>query len=433
MGALGYNLKKMDERFAKRAELLASSFASADASVIKKEVELIRSLRPNLGRYVYHTSLNFLNEEADMLTNDKLLLIALDYLKGMGFINNQYLIFRHYDADHPHIHILANRITFDGDVVSDSNNFQRSEQLLRRLEYLYNLKPVEQSNFRSAEPYKQRNIERYNRQAMYSGNKVAAHQNNQIATEPQQYRTQQPGNTNTIEHHNYAASYPYNKVTRRAPKKNEIEMALRTGKPSGKLLLQELLSQILQQQFLNMQDFIQQCEANGIYLLFNRASTGRISGITYFHENFKSKGQALGEKFKWMEIVKQLDYEQDRDGSAVSQENRRTKERYGEYSLPGEQQQSPRQGSNGLHRGDQDHTSKQYRQQGADGQAGSAAYSDSERTIQHENNDTMYRDNPVTVYRDTADLSIQIADDIDDEAIYGKDRHRQKKARTNTR
>lgn len=141
MGALVYNIKKMDYPDSRqRAELLATSFSSLSPEMIKKEVELIRELRPALSKYVWHTSLNFsVDERADRLTNENLLEMALEYMKAMGYEDNQYLIVRHHDADHPHVHLLVNRITYDGKVVSDSNNFYKSQAALRRLEKQYNL------------------------------------------------------------------------------------------------------------------------------------------------------------------------------------------------------------------------------------------------------------------------------------------------------
>lgn len=151
MGALGYNLKKLyHPDINQRAELLYTNFTSLDKNQIKNEVDLLRSLKPELNRYVYHTSLNFSKKEADQLDNEKLLAIAHDYLRGMGFTGNQFLIFRHYDAEHPHVHVLANRICFDGSVVTDSNNYKRSEALVRKLEKQYNLLSVEQSIFKAS-------------------------------------------------------------------------------------------------------------------------------------------------------------------------------------------------------------------------------------------------------------------------------------------
>src|SRR5437879_13178885 len=69
-------------------------------------------------------------------------MIANEYLNNMGFDQHQYAIFRHFDADHPHLHILVNRIGYDGKVVSDSKDYQRSEQVLRALEKQHGLTEV---------------------------------------------------------------------------------------------------------------------------------------------------------------------------------------------------------------------------------------------------------------------------------------------------
>ncbi|SKD08434.1 Relaxase/Mobilisation nuclease domain-containing protein [Chitinophaga ginsengisegetis] len=71
--------------------------------------------------------------------------LAKDYLDRNGFMQHQFIIFRHRDADHPHLHILVNRIGFDGKVLSDSQDFARSEKIIRQLEIQYNLIKVQSS------------------------------------------------------------------------------------------------------------------------------------------------------------------------------------------------------------------------------------------------------------------------------------------------
>jgi len=269
MGALNYNLKKLYHTDPEmRAELLATNFADIDPNIIRQEVDLMKSMKPNLSRYVYHTSINFPKE--DLLDNDKLLAIANDYLKESGFTNNQYMIFRHHDADHPHIHLLVNRISFDGRVVSDSNNFKKSEAILRSLELKYGLTQVQDSE----------------------------------------------------------------KAETKAVKKGELEMVIRTGKPSDKMLLQEKMKALLDRPGrpkLTITDLIRQGQKEGIQFLFNQATTGRITGITYFHEGFKIKGQALGSRYKWAEVIKIVGYEQNRDSKAISEANDRTRAAYGQF------------------------------------------------------------------------------------------------------
>jgi hypothetical protein len=330
MGALNYNLKKLNHPDKnQRAELLDTNFTSLAVAQIKREVELLRELRPNLNRYVYHTSLNFSKLEDKSLSNEKLLAIAHDYLHASGYTNNQYFIFRHYDADHPHIHLLVNRIGFDGNVVSDSNNYKRSEAILRKLEYQYNLISVEPSNHRTMEQSNHVSVDQSNAISVEQYNDISVEQYNDISIEQD--------NDVSIKQYNGVSVEQYNYISQRAPTKDELEMVIRTGKPSGKMLLQELMKKLLSQKNLSIQDLIKKGEQAGIHFLFNQASTGRISGITYFHNDFKIKGQALGNQFKWAELLKKVNYEQVRDSEAINEANHRTKAKYGDKTaIPGQ-------------------------------------------------------------------------------------------------
>lgn len=393
MGALNYNLKKLflpDGN--RRAELLSTNFASTDVKGIAREVKMIRSLRPNLSRYVYHTSLNFPKEEQAQLSKTKLLAIARDYLEAMGFLNNQYLIFLHNDADHPHLHLLVNRICFDGSIVSDSNNFKRSEAIVRVLENRYGLTQVKQGKY------------------------IAKYRNNNVPTK----------------HRNSITIARSNNVSQRAPSKNEIEMSIRTGKGSNKMVLQETIKRILQNRGLTLTDFIKRCEADGISLLFNQASTGRINGVTYFYNGFKSKGQALGERFKWAEIIKSIDYEQVRDSKAISEANSRTLAKYGEFNSP---QKSTGSGTRSrtaeLHRGRTENFEFNGWEQGFIDETGRTDEPD--RAEAHEgitvNDHISSGSDDYNSGRFSGFIDIQISDDIDDEAVLGKNRRRHGRGR----
>jgi len=435
LGALNYNLKKLyhaDPK--KRAELLESNFTSIDSRMIQQELRLVRSLRPNLNRYVYHTSLNFSKE--DSLDNGELLAIAQDYLRESGYTNNQYLIFRHYDADHPHIHLLVNRITFDGDVVSDSNNYKKSEAVLRKLEHQYNLITVEQSNRRTIE----------------SNSGIAVERGNNISAEPYIVKATSVNSVISLERHNTVSDEPddyqsiekCNDVSQRAPTKDELEMVTRTGKPSEKMLLQELMNKFLRQKNINLQDLIIRGEQAGIHFLFNQATTGRVTGITYFHNGFKIKGQALGNRFKWAELLKKVDYEQIRDSQAISEANGRTKTKYGQ-STPENNNSADNQHRRGVNVG----VENPARDTLEFGESKPAIGSLSQNDESTGSEDIVNPERPLERGQDAyfvddssaADsyggfgnsINIEISDDIDDEAVLGRNRHRKKMPRTNRR
>jgi len=255
-GALRYNLQKVDQGVAK---ILDMTFTSGKEDSIMREVALVRMLRPNLQKYFYHTSLNFPPKEN--LGDEQMNIIANEYLNNMGFDQHQYAIFRHFDADHPHLHILVNRIGYDGKVISDSKDYQRSEQVLRRLEKQHGLTEVISS-----------------RQAQ-----------------------------------------------ERAMTKNELEMMKRTDEPSVKMKLQVIIKNVLNQK-PNAEQFITQLEAQGINVLFNQASTGFVSGISYGYEGMQFKGAHLGNAYKWQAIKNAISYEQERDCTAIYEANVRTRE-----------------------------------------------------------------------------------------------------------
>lgn len=135
-GVLKYNQNKVD-----KGEAIVLDTNLSSESVVKqtKEFNILRQQKPNLSKAVYHVSLNLPYEDANKLTDEKFANLAIDYLQGMGFIDNQYILYKHSDRYHPHIHIVANRVKYSGDVVSDSQDYKRSEALIRKLELKYKL------------------------------------------------------------------------------------------------------------------------------------------------------------------------------------------------------------------------------------------------------------------------------------------------------
>ena len=69
----------------------------------------------------------------------KMLQIAKEYLSAMGIVNTQYIIGRHHDKEHPHIHIIFNRVDNNGKTISDKNDRYRSEKICKELTETYGL------------------------------------------------------------------------------------------------------------------------------------------------------------------------------------------------------------------------------------------------------------------------------------------------------
>jgi hypothetical protein len=220
---------------------------------------MMRVLRPNLKKYFYHTSINFPKDEN--VSNELMTKIGREYMEANGFNQHQYMMFRHYDASHPHFHILVNRIGYDGSVVSDSNDYARSEKVLRDLERKYNL-------------------------------------------------TQVVGSREAKE---------------RALSNNEIIMMKRTNDPSAKVAMQVILGEVLKSKDqMSTNEFISNLEARGVNVIFNQASTGYVSGISYSYQGMVMQGSKLGNGFKWSTIKNIINYEQERDRQRIHETNVRS-------------------------------------------------------------------------------------------------------------
>lgn len=70
------------------------------------------SLNENAKRNTVHVSLNF--DPSENHSKEKLNQIANVYMDKIGFGKQPYLVYQHFDAGHPHIHIVTNNIQRDG-------------------------------------------------------------------------------------------------------------------------------------------------------------------------------------------------------------------------------------------------------------------------------------------------------------------------------
>jgi Relaxase/Mobilisation nuclease domain len=85
-----------------------------------------------------HVSLNFSPEEK--LSDNKLVTIANEYMEKIGFGQQPFLVYKHEDAGHPHIHIVSTTIKEDGSRINTHNiGRNQSEKARKEIEQLYGL------------------------------------------------------------------------------------------------------------------------------------------------------------------------------------------------------------------------------------------------------------------------------------------------------
>ena len=136
-GVLAYNEKKVSEGV---GYVIDSNIEYSTAVNMTQEFNLIRQLRPGLGNAVLHVSLNL--PYSDQLDDNEFASLGCDYLMKMGFDNNQFIMYRHTDTEHEHIHIVGNRVRYSGRITSDSNIKRRSREVLNDLERKFGLTQI---------------------------------------------------------------------------------------------------------------------------------------------------------------------------------------------------------------------------------------------------------------------------------------------------
>lgn len=126
----------------RRGQLLATNMSGSTPREWAKEFGLVRRMRPTLGKAVFHASLSPSPDDPP-LTDEDYGRIARQFMAGMGFPEDApFVVIRHDDQSHPHIHIAASRVTPTGEVVSDARDFQRAEAIVREIEAGHGLRAV---------------------------------------------------------------------------------------------------------------------------------------------------------------------------------------------------------------------------------------------------------------------------------------------------
>jgi len=134
-GAVEYVLDKK-----KAAEILATDgVRTKDAKTIIQSFIQQTNLNSRMIKTVGHISLNFSAQDKDKLSNLKMVEIANEYMERMGIKDTQYIIVRHYDKEHPHIHLVFNRVDYQGKAISDKNDLFRSEIICKDLTFQFGL------------------------------------------------------------------------------------------------------------------------------------------------------------------------------------------------------------------------------------------------------------------------------------------------------
>ena len=101
--------------------------------------ECQRHLNSRVQHWCGHISLSYSPKDAERMDDDFMVKLALEYMDKMGIKNTQFIIVRHLDKEHPHCHIVYNRVDNDGKCVSDSFEYYRNNEICDEMKQKYGL------------------------------------------------------------------------------------------------------------------------------------------------------------------------------------------------------------------------------------------------------------------------------------------------------
>jgi hypothetical protein len=123
-----------------RAEVLFYNNCFGTKKELASQFHDVRKLSARTEKPVLHITLRLAPGET--LSKEQLTEIAQACAAEFKFDKNQYFCALHKDTREQHIHIVANRVGYDGRAVDLSNNYQRISNFCRKMEKQYGLRQV---------------------------------------------------------------------------------------------------------------------------------------------------------------------------------------------------------------------------------------------------------------------------------------------------
>jgi len=139
-GAVNYNENKVKEG---SAELLMVNGYPKDAANLNfheklKRLEMLAALNTRTTTNCVHISVNF--DVTEKLSKEMLIAVTQTYMEKIGFGQQPYNAYEHYDAAHQHVHVVTTNIQKDGKRISLHNlGSIQSEKARKEIEVMFDL------------------------------------------------------------------------------------------------------------------------------------------------------------------------------------------------------------------------------------------------------------------------------------------------------
>lgn len=130
------------EREKKQAQVIHYNQCFGTKKELIRQFIEVSKLNPKVSKPVFHASISLAHQDAGKLSIQDKIDIAQQLAKQFDFENKQYVVITHKDTEHEHLHIVANRIGYEGPTASDSNSYKRMAEFSRAMELKHELTKV---------------------------------------------------------------------------------------------------------------------------------------------------------------------------------------------------------------------------------------------------------------------------------------------------
>jgi hypothetical protein len=131
-GVVRYVIEKQEATL-----LMAEGVRTGEVRAMIQDFNMQRKVNPDLTKAVGHISLSWSKEDAARLSPDIIKQRALEYMEKMKIMSTQFILVEHQDKNHPHLHIIYNRVNNEGKTISDRFQKDRNHKVCKEITLRY--------------------------------------------------------------------------------------------------------------------------------------------------------------------------------------------------------------------------------------------------------------------------------------------------------
>lgn len=122
-----------------KSEIVSTNMLGETKQELTRDFLECAELNPRVEKPVKHHVISFSPEDMKKLSPELLEDLIKDYLEDTGYSNNQYAAFIHKDSNVDHLHLVINKVDFDGLNTHPKFEKKQARKTLMKLEEKYNL------------------------------------------------------------------------------------------------------------------------------------------------------------------------------------------------------------------------------------------------------------------------------------------------------